>query len=68
MADFKCECNNKVVNKSSVTIRYIEGYGVIPDVKCESCGEYMTSITKERNYTKDGIASLGRMNRNGSSY
>ena len=39
MADFKCECNGRTIDKRSVTIRYIEGKGVIHDVKCEECGE-----------------------------
>jgi|8_EtaG_2_1085327.scaffolds.fasta_scaffold109302_2 formylmethanofuran dehydrogenase subunit E len=68
MSDYKCECNGKTIDKRSVTIRCIEGKGVIHDVKCEECGEYMIPIKKERNYTKEGVASLGRMNRNGSSY
>jgi len=66
MAEYKCECNDEVVEKTSVTIRFIDGKA-IHDVKCP-CGKYLTPIKKERNYTKDGIASLGRMNRNGSSY
>lgn len=42
MAEYKCDCNDKVVDKSGVTIKYIEGEGVIHEVKCEECGKYMT--------------------------
>jgi|TARA_R110002153_G_scaffold1031_1_gene4843 hypothetical protein len=42
MAEYKCDCNDKVVDKSGVTIKYIEGEGVIHEVKCEDCGKYMT--------------------------
>ena len=41
MAEYKCECSDDVVDKSGVTIRYIEGEGVIHDVKCEKCEKYM---------------------------
>ncbi len=66
MAEYKCDCNDDVVEKTNVTIRFIDGEA-LHDVKC-SCGKYLNLIEKERNYTKDGIASLGRMNKNGSSY
>jgi formylmethanofuran dehydrogenase subunit E len=68
MSDYKCDCNGEAVSKRNVTIRYVEGKGAVHDVRCDECGEYMNPIKKKRNYTKDGIASLGRMNRNGSSY
>tara|TARA_R110001583_G_scaffold71475_1_gene201297 strand:- start:54 stop:242 length:189 start_codon:yes stop_codon:yes gene_type:complete len=42
MAEYKCECNDDVVDKSGVTIRVIEGKGVVHDIECEKCGEYMT--------------------------
>tara|TARA_R110000824_G_scaffold101998_1_gene242069 strand:- start:432 stop:620 length:189 start_codon:yes stop_codon:yes gene_type:complete len=41
MADYKCDCNDEVVSKSGVTIRYVEGKGAINDIRCEKCGEYM---------------------------
>ena len=42
MAEYKCECKDEVVDVASATIRHVEGKGVIHDVKCEDCGEYMT--------------------------
>lgn len=41
MAEYKCKCNDEVVDKSGVTIKYIEGVGVIHDIRCEKCEEYM---------------------------
>ena len=41
MAEYKCECNDEVVDKSGVTIRIVEGKGAVHDVICEKCGEYM---------------------------
>ena len=40
MADYKCDCNDEVISKSGVTIKYVEGEGAIHDIKC-SCGKYM---------------------------
>ena len=37
MAEYKCDCNDEVIDKSGVTIKYIEGEGVIHDVKCKGC-------------------------------
>jgi len=68
VADFICECNSKTVDVRNYTIRVVEGKGVVHDVQCEECGEHMTPVKKERNYTKEGVASLGRMNKSGSSY
>ena len=62
MADYKCKCNDEVVNKSGVTIKYIEGKGAIHDVQCEKCGEYM-----ELANPKSGIAGF-RANRFGQTY
>lgn len=42
MAEYKCECKDEIVSKSGVTIRHIEGKGVIHDIKCEDCDKYMT--------------------------
>jgi len=63
MAEYKCDCNDEVVDKSGVTIKYIEGEGVIHDVKCPKCDKYM-----EHSNPKTGFPSLARMDRNGSSY
>ena len=41
MPDYKCECNNEVTNKNNVTIKYIDGHGIIHDIKCDDCGKYM---------------------------
>ena len=42
MAEYKCEVCGDVVEKTGVTIRYIEGKGAINDIQGEECGEYMT--------------------------
>ena len=62
MPDYKCKCNDEVVNKNGVTIRYIEGKGAVHDVKCEKCGEYMTLANP-----KSGVAGF-RANRYGQTY
>jgi hypothetical protein len=62
MAEYKCKCSNKIVDKSGVTIKYIEGSGATHDVKCEDCGEYMTLANP-----KSGIASF-RANRYGQTF
>jgi len=66
MANYKCECGDHEVECSSVVIKVVDGKA-IHDVRCP-CGKYMTTPKKKRNYTKDGVASLGRMNKSGSSY
>ena len=66
MSKYKCDCNNEVVEVLNVTIKVIDGK-VVHDVVCE-CGKLMLPIKKKRNYTKEGLASLGRMNKSGSSY
>ena len=63
MAEYKCKCNDEVVNKSGVTIKFVEGKGAVHDVRCDDCGEYMTLANP-----KSGVPGLGRMNRFGSSY
>ena len=40
MAEYKCKCNDEIVNKSGVTIKFVEGKGAVHDVKCE-CGEFI---------------------------
>tara|TARA_R100000781_G_scaffold108429_1_gene72970 strand:- start:438 stop:626 length:189 start_codon:yes stop_codon:yes gene_type:complete len=62
MADYKCSCNDTVINKSGVTIRFVEGKGVIHDVLCDECGEHM-----ELANPKCGIASF-KSNRYGKTY
>ena len=42
MAEYKCEVCGDVVEKTGVTIRYIEGKGAINDIQCEECGEYVS--------------------------
>jgi len=66
MAKYKCDCADHEIECSSVVIRIIDGKAT-HDIECP-CGKYMEPITPKRNYTKDGVASLGRMNKNGSSY
>ena len=63
MADYKCECNDGVVSKGGVTIKYVEGKGAVHDIKCKECGEYL-----ELANPKTGVPSLGRMDRFGRSY
>jgi len=62
MADYKCECNENVVSKSGVTIRYVEGKGAINDIECEKCGEYL-----ELANPKSGAPSF-RSNRFGQTF
>ena len=62
MPDYKCECNEEVVVKNGVTIKFIEGKGAVHDVKCEKCGEYMTLANP-----KSGVAGV-RANRYGQTY
>jgi hypothetical protein len=61
MAEYKCECGEHELECSGVVIRVIDGK-VRHDIKCP-CDKYM-----ELSNPKTGIASLGRMNKNGSSY
>lgn len=65
MSKYKCPCNDEIVEKKNVTFKIIEGK-VCSDVKC-SCGKYMELDAPERNYTKEGCASLGKMDRYGRS-
>ena len=62
MAEYKCKCNKEVVNKSGVTIRYIEGKGAVNDIECEKCGEYL-----ELANPKSGAPSF-RANRFGQTF
>ena len=62
MSLYKCDCNDEVIEVKNVTIKIVEGFGAVPDVVCP-CGKYM-----KLSNPKTGIASLGRMNKNGSSY
>ena len=61
MAEYKCKCNDKVVEKSGVTIKYIEGKGAVHDIKCQ-CGEFMTLANP-----KTGVAGF-RANKYGQTY
>tara|TARA_R100000963_G_C4621733_1_gene89039 strand:- start:798 stop:986 length:189 start_codon:yes stop_codon:yes gene_type:complete len=38
---YKCKCSKTTIEVSNVTIRYVEGLGAVPDVKCAECGSYM---------------------------
>jgi len=62
MADYKCECNDEVVSQSSVTIRYIEGEGIVHDIQCDKCNKYMDLANP-----KTGMPGFGNMHR-GQSY
>ena len=62
MSEFKCECNDEVVKKSNVTIRYIEGEGVVHDIQCEKCNKYL-----ELANPKSGVPSF-RANKYGQTF
>ena len=62
MAEYKCDCNDEITEKAGVTIRFIEGKGVVQDIKCEKCGEYM-----ELANPKSGAPSF-RANRYGQTF
>ena len=50
MPIFKCHCSpEEEVTVSSCTIKYVAGKGIVHDVNCELCGEFM-----ELAYPKDG--------------
>jgi len=61
MAEYKCECSDQILNKSNVTIRYIEGEGVVHDVQCDKCDRYM-----ELANPKEGMPGFGNMYRSQS--
>tara|TARA_R110000822_G_scaffold146580_8_gene285689 strand:- start:32 stop:223 length:192 start_codon:yes stop_codon:yes gene_type:complete len=63
MAEYRCKCNDEIVTTGEITIRYVEGKGIIHDIQCESCGEYLDLANP-----KSGVPKLGRMNSSGSSY
>lgn len=64
---YKCDCNDAIIKVKNVTIKIVSGL-VVHDVICDECGNYMKPIKNKRNYTKEGVASLGRMDKQGSSY
>ena len=61
MAEYKCECAEHEVECRSVVIKMVDGVAT-HDIKCP-CGKYMKLANP-----KVGVASLGRMDKNGSSY
>lgn len=40
MAQYKCSCNDEIVEATNVRIRFIDNEAR-HDIKCEECGEYM---------------------------
>tara|TARA_R110002096_G_scaffold7641_1_gene32964 strand:- start:207 stop:395 length:189 start_codon:yes stop_codon:yes gene_type:complete len=62
MAEYKCECNDDVVEKAGVTIRIVEGKGAVHDIRCEKCEKYM-----ELANPKSGAPGF-RANRFGQTY
>jgi len=62
MAEYKCSCNDDIVEKSGVTIRFIEGKGAVHDIKCSECDEYL-----ELANPKSGAPSF-RANRFGQTF
>ena len=65
MSKYKCPCEKEVKETSGVTIRIIDGQARV-DIKC-SCGKYMDLDAPKRNYTKEGCASFGNMDKLGRS-
>jgi hypothetical protein len=61
MAKYKCSCSDHEEEISEVTISVKDGE-VVSSAQCP-CGK-----TMELSEPKVGFPSLGRMNRNGSSY
>ena len=61
MAKYKCSCSDREEEISKVTISVKDGE-VVSSAQCP-CGK-----TMELSEPKVGFPSLGRMNRNGSSY
>jgi hypothetical protein len=61
MAKYQCNCLDHEQDVTKVTAKIIDGK-VVSDVKCP-CGQYMNLAEP-----KTGFPSLGRMNKNGSSY
>lgn len=42
MPEFKCKCQpKKKVTVSTCTIKYVAGKGIVHDVLCKKCKEYM---------------------------
>ena len=42
MPDFKCKCQpKKKVTVSTCTIKHVPGKGIVNDVICKNCGEFM---------------------------
>ena len=61
MAKYKCSCSDREEEISKVTISVKDGK-IVSSAQCP-CGK-----TMELAHPKTGFPSLGRMNRNGSSY
>jgi hypothetical protein len=50
MPAFKCECSpGEEITVSSCTIKFVAGKGIVHDVSCKNCKEFM-----ELAYPKDG--------------
>jgi RNase P subunit RPR2 len=54
MAQYKCSCNDEIVEATNVRIRFIDDEAR-HDIKCEKCGEYMDVANP-----KTGVPSFRR--------
>ena len=61
MAEYKCECSDDTVEKTGVTIRYVEGKGVILDIKCDKCESYMQLANPKTGFPSFGSDRFGRV-------
>ena len=61
MAEYKCKCTDEVVDKRAVVIRYIENHGVIHDIKCDKCGDYMEIANPKTGFPNFSSTSTGQV-------
>lgn len=61
MAEYKCKCNDDIVTKSGVTIRYVAGKGAIHDIQCEDCGEYLDIANPKEGCASFSSDTMGRV-------
>ena len=52
MLKFNCKICGNTQEEYKVTVRYIPGQGVINDVQCSVCGEYMELTTPKKGAPK----------------
>jgi hypothetical protein len=59
--EYKCKCNDEIVEKRGVVIRHIETHGVINDIKCEKCGNYMEIANPKSGMPNFGSTPTGQV-------